>query len=144
MKTLRRLAISQKITVEIHEAAVTNGAQLKDLRAGLNDLNMQLAFDDFGAGQTRLCELAEVQPDYLKFDRQMIQEIHRASTQRQQMVAHLVKLVAELGIIPLAEGIECAEEGTVCSEMGFTLAQGFYYGRPAPVPAHTLAATITR
>ncbi len=142
MRTLRRLAGSQKITVEIHEAAVTNPSQLKDLRTGLIELDIQLAFDDFGAGQGRLCELAEVQPDYLKFDRQMIQEIHRASLKRQQMVAHLVRLVAALGIIPLAEGVECREEGAVCREMGFALAQGYYYGRPAPVEAHTLDATV--
>jgi EAL domain-containing protein (putative c-di-GMP-specific phosphodiesterase class I) len=142
MKALRRIAGSQRITVEIHEAAVTDASTLTELRAELRDLNMWLAFDDFGAGQARLCELAEVRPDYLKFDRQMVQNIHQASSQRQQMLAHLVQLVAELGIAPLAEGIECAEEGNVCREMGFALAQGFYYGRPAPVPGHTLSAQI--
>ena len=137
MKSLRRIAASQPITVEIHEAAVTDVSTMKELRAGLDDLNMRLAFDDFGAGQARLFELAEVRPHYLKFDRQMVQDIHRASPQRQQVLAHLVRLVSELGVLPLAEGIECEEEGTVCREMGFILAQGFYYGKPAPVTAYT-------
>ena len=99
---------------------------------------MRLAFDDFGAGQARLCELAEVRPDYLKFDREMIRDIH-ISPQRQQMLAHLVQLVIELGVTPLAEGIETAEEGETCRQMGFRLAQGFYYGRPAPVPTYLSA-----
>ena len=43
-----------------------------------------------------------------------------------------------LGVVPLAEGIECEQEGTICREMGFALAQGYYYGRPAPIPAYTL------
>jgi EAL domain-containing protein (putative c-di-GMP-specific phosphodiesterase class I) len=136
MVALRRLAISQEITVEIHEAAVTDVSTMKQIKAGLDELNMRLAFDDFGAGQARLCELAEVRPQFLKFDRQMIHDIHCASHDRQQMLAHLVKIVVELGVVPLAEGVECSEEGEVCREMGFELAQGYYYGMPAPVTAY--------
>lgn len=138
MAALRRLAVSQEITVEIHEAAVTDVATMKEIKSGLDELNMRLAFDDFGAGQARLCELAEVRPQYLKFDRQMIHDIHRASQDRQQMLAHLVRIIIELGIIPLAEGIECAEEGTTCAQMGFVLAQGYHYAMPAPVTAYAL------
>jgi EAL domain-containing protein (putative c-di-GMP-specific phosphodiesterase class I) len=138
MAAMRQLALSQPITVEIHEAAVTDVSTMKKLRAGLDELGMRLAFDDFGAGQARLCELAEVRPHYLKFDRQMIHDIHRASPDRQQMLANLVHLVLELGVIPLAEGVECAEEGNACREMGFQLGQGYHYGMPAPVAAYTI------
>ncbi len=87
-------------------------------------------------------ELAEVQPHCLKFDRLMIKDIHLAPPQRQQMLAHLVQLVIELGVVPLAEGIECEEEGAVCRELGFLLAQGYFYGRPAPASAFTRPASI--
>jgi EAL domain-containing protein (putative c-di-GMP-specific phosphodiesterase class I) len=138
MVPLRRLATSQKITVEIHEAAVSDVSTMKKIKAGLDDLDMRLAFDDFGAGQARLCELAEVRPHCLKFDRQMIHDIHLASHDRQQMLTNLVRIVIELGVIPLAEGIECVEEASACSEMGFELAQGYHYGMPAPVTAYLL------
>jgi EAL domain-containing protein (putative c-di-GMP-specific phosphodiesterase class I) len=140
MSALRQLAASQPITVEIHEAAVTDVSTMKQLRDGLEALDMRLAFDDFGAGQARLTELAEVRPNYLKFDRSMIHDIHRASPERQQMLANLVRLVGELGVVPLAEGIECAEEGNTCREMGFLLGQGYHYGMPAPVAAYTVPA----
>ncbi len=104
---------------------------------------MRLAFDDFGAGQARLCELAEVRPDYLKFDREMIRDIH-TSPQRQQMLAHLVQLVVELGVVPLAEGIESAAESEICRQIGFQLAQGFHFGRPAPVPSLLAALDAPR
>ena len=138
MVALRQLAMSQPITVEIHEAAVTDVSTMKELRAGLDELNMRLAFDDFGAGQARLCELAEVRPDYLKFDREMIRDIH-TSPQRQQMLAHLVEIVIELGVVPLAEGIESAAEAEICRQVGFQLAQGFHFGHPAPVPSYLAA-----
>ena len=47
---LRRLTASQPITIEIHEAAVGDVSLMKELRARLHDLDMRLAFDDFGAG----------------------------------------------------------------------------------------------
>jgi EAL domain-containing protein (putative c-di-GMP-specific phosphodiesterase class I) len=145
MGALRRLAPSQQITVEIHEAAVTNVSTMKEIQVCLDSLEMRLAFDDFGAGQGRLFELAEIRPTYLKFDRQMIHDIHQASHDRQQMLESLVRLVTELGVIPLAEGVECAEEGNVYAQMGFVLAQGYHFGRPAPVAAYTLPeSTVCR
>jgi len=138
MESLRRIAMSQEITIEIHEAAVTNAQTMKEIKAGLDDLQMYLAFDDFGAGQARLCELAEVRPHCLKFDRQMIHDIHLASHDRQQMLENLVRIVLELGVVPLAEGIESAEECQTCSQMGFVLAQGYFLGMPAPVTEYAL------
>ncbi len=39
-------------------------------------------------------------------------------------------MVTELGVAPLAEGVECAEEDTACRELGFLYGQGFFYGKP--------------
>lgn len=78
-----------------------------------------------------MLELAEVAPDFLKFDISLIRDIHLAP-QCQQMVAGLVRLVRDLGIQPLAEGIEQQAEAEVCRHIGFTHAQGYFYGRPVP------------
>jgi EAL domain-containing protein (putative c-di-GMP-specific phosphodiesterase class I) len=94
---------------------------------------MELAFDDFGAGQARLIELTETLPDYVKFDVQLIRGIHAASAGRQKALATLVRLVHDLGIATLAEGVELAEERAACHQLGFDLAQGFYLGRPEPL-----------
>ena len=129
---LRTNAPDSEIVLELHEAAITNPREMAEFREVLRDLNIQLAYDDFGAGQARLMELSEAAPDYLKFDISLIRDIHRAP-QRQQVVAGLVKIVRDLGIHPLAEGIEVAAEADVCRQIGFTHAQGYFYGKPAAV-----------
>jgi EAL domain-containing protein (putative c-di-GMP-specific phosphodiesterase class I) len=48
------------------------------------------------------------------------------------MLASLVKMTTELGILPLAEGVETIGEHQTCRELGFRLAQGYLYGKPAP------------
>jgi EAL domain-containing protein (putative c-di-GMP-specific phosphodiesterase class I) len=38
-----------------------------------------------------------------------------------------------LGAVPLAEGVETADEAAACRDLGFELGQGYFFGYPAPV-----------
>ena len=67
------------MTIEIHEAAATDLPPLVEFGKLLHDLDMQLAFDDFGSGHARLLELTETSPDYVKFDIALIRGIDHAS-----------------------------------------------------------------
>jgi len=131
LRELREAAPQTRIVLEIHEAAVTCARQMREMRALLNELNIGLAYDDFGAGQARLVELSEAPPDYLKFDIELIHEIDHACSERQRMLASLVAIVGDLGIASLAEGVETEAEHEACRQMGFKFAQGFFYGKPA-------------
>jgi len=132
LQTLRKDFPDQEITLEIHELAVSGLDEMKELRRELDRLNMRLAFDDFGSGQTRLLELIEVRPTYLKFDRSLLKNIHQTDSRHQETVAALVRITRQLDVIPIAEGIETAEEDEICRQLGFEIGQGFFYGRPAP------------
>lgn len=129
---LRTLAPHQPITIEIHEGAIAQVDEMVALCHGLQDLDMTLAFDDFGAGQARIVELAEVRPQYIKFDRSMIKDLHTADPSRRQVVASLVKLSRDVGAAPLAEGVETREERDACIEAGFVYSQGYFHGKPLP------------
>ena len=140
LQAAREVNVQQRLTLEIHEAAVTDIQMMAELRAQLTDLNIQLAYDDFGAGQTRLNEVAEAPPDVLKFDISLVRNIDTASRGRHQMIATLVQMVRDLGIVPLAEGIETPGEAETCRQLQFELAQGFHFGRPAPATYISQAA----
>lgn len=134
LRTLRDDFPGQKLTLEIHEAAIANPDCMAELRSGLNELAIGLAYDDFGAGQSRLNELAQSPPDYLKFDISLIRDIDAAKPQRQQVLASLVQMARDLGIVSLAEGVETQAEVETLRPMGFELAQGFFFGKPAAAP----------
>jgi len=133
LKKIHDMATSNKIVVEINEKAITDTNEMSRLRNGLEKLNIGLAFDDFGAGQTRLAELAKAPPDYLKFDRSLIHQIHIAPRRLQQMVSTFVNAAQDLGIVTVAEGIECSDEAETCQQLGFNFAQGFFYSKPLPI-----------
>lgn len=133
LKKIREGATSIPIILEISEKAVTQLEEMNRLRATLADLNIGLAYDDFGVGQTRLVELAESPPDFLKFDMSIICNIHLAPNRLHQMVITFVKAAHDLGIATIAEGIEKEEEGEKCIQLGFEYAQGYLYGKPLPI-----------
>ncbi|HUP79826.1 MAG TPA: EAL domain-containing protein [Pirellula sp.] len=132
MAQLRNMTTELPITLEIHESAITSAGEMFSLKSQLRDLNIQIAYDDFGAGQNRLAELCNAAPDVLKFDMGLIRDIDKAPPERIKVLGSLVRIVLDLGVAALAEGIENEAEAEVCQELGFTMAQGYYYGRPAP------------
>lgn len=129
---VHEMAGDNKVVIEVNEKAVNDTAEMIRLRDTLKKFDMGLAFDDFGVGQTRLVELAKVPPDFLKFDISLIRKIHVAPTRLHQMVSTFVKATQDLGIATIAEGVECLEEAEACQQLGFDLAQGYFYGRPLP------------
>jgi EAL domain-containing protein (putative c-di-GMP-specific phosphodiesterase class I) len=129
--------------VELNEKATVVTSGMMQIRKTLRKLNMGLAFDDFGAGQTRLAELAKAPPDFLKFDISLIRQIHLAPKRLHKMVSTFVKATQDLGIAAIAEGIECPEEAETCQRLGFNFAQGFLFGRPLPIAEIVGASTPT-
>lgn len=135
LRELRQSFPEKRITLEVHEAAVTNSQSMRTLKATLDELAIELAYDDFGDGQARLAELSDVPPHVLKFDISLIRGVDQASPQRRRMLTSLVQMVRELDIQPLAEGMETETEAAACAECGFELYQGFYYSKPVPYEA---------
>jgi len=133
LRALRQSVPDLKLGMELHENTITDAAMMKELRALLNEEGILLVYDDFGAGQSRLIELLDSVPDILKFDIALIKNIHERSEASRSMLEMLVKMASDAGIRTVAEGVENIEEAAVCRAIGFELAQGFYFGRPAPL-----------
>jgi EAL domain-containing protein (putative c-di-GMP-specific phosphodiesterase class I) len=135
LQEVRQQHPDQPLTLEVHEACAVDASTIKLLRTVLDDLDMKLAYDDFGAGQARLHELVEARPDYLKFDRKLVAGLDAATPDRLQLVESLVQMAHQLGIATLAEGIETPGEAETCRRIGFEFMQGYYFGRPIAKPA---------
>ncbi len=133
LERLRKASPGLSIVVEIHESAVTDIEKLRAFANRLAQLDIRFAYDDFGAGQARLLELADVPAHFVKFDISLIRGLHNASPRKRQLVRDLVQMVLATGSVPLAEGVEDEEEAKICVEMGFQLIQGYLTGKPTPV-----------
>jgi EAL domain-containing protein (putative c-di-GMP-specific phosphodiesterase class I) len=136
MEELRDLAPHLDLALEIHEKVLTKEGFVgfPELKKMLSESNIYIAYDDFGAGEARLLELADAPPHYLKFDRRFVMSINQPELRdRRQLLGSLVSLARDLRVKAIAEGIETAEEASTCEEIGFQLAQGYHFGRPSPI-----------
>jgi len=126
---------NRQMVLEIHEDVACDFPTMKELPHGLRELDIMVAYDDFGAGQARFLELAELPPDFVKLDMKLIRDIDRA-TPRHNLIRALTRVSQELGIRVIAEGVETPEEAQACLELGCQYGQGFFYGLPKMAFAH--------
>jgi EAL domain-containing protein (putative c-di-GMP-specific phosphodiesterase class I) len=122
---------NQRIVLEVHEDLAADSVSLGQLRDQLHQEGISLAYDDFGAGQARLMELAEAPPHFIKLDMALIRHIEQAKP-RQELVQALCRVSDDLGVLVIAEGIETKEEAETCHRLGCTFGQGYLFACPQP------------
>ncbi len=135
LKAFRALPSAPRIVVELHETAVVDIEQMKRLADRLKGIGLEFAYDDYGAGQSRINEVTLVTPHYVKFDMSLVNGIAQADPKRRDYIAKEVAMLRDMGAMCLAEGVEAAEDAAVCRELGFQLIQGYITGKPAVVEA---------
>lgn len=135
LRKMRSACPQVPIVLEVHEGTVDDPARMRDFTTELRSLQIRLAYDDFGSGRSRLLELVQSPPDYLKFDIGLIRGIDQAPTHHHRMLRMLIQMARDFTAATVAEGIETAAEAEVCRELGFDFAQGYLYGRPLPIEA---------
>jgi EAL domain-containing protein (putative c-di-GMP-specific phosphodiesterase class I) len=125
----------RQLVLEVHEDANADTRTICRLRELLRKNRIGLAFDDFGAGRSRLMELADVAPDYIKLDMQLVRGIDQAPA-RQDLVRSLGEIAARLKVEMIAEGVETREEADAIKRLGCAFAQGYLFGRPSIARAY--------
>ena len=118
---------------------VTEQEAIEDYEAVLDAVggagpDVRLAVDDAGAGHASLRHILRLQPTYVKLDMTLVRDIDRDPS-REAMVAGLVHFGEATGSMLIAEGVERAEEADALRGLRVPLAQGYLFGRPAPIAA---------
>jgi len=121
-----------RVTVEITESTAMNDPDhTLEVLHRFKDEGVRLAIDDFGTGYSSLSRLRYMPVDVLKIDRTFIREVH-SDPQSASMVSAIIALASNLGMQPLAEGIETEDEWRFLADRGCPFGQGFFFSRPVP------------
>lgn len=121
----------ERLIFEITETEkVDDIAHLREIVQEYKGLGFKTAIDDFGAGHSGLHLLAEVCPDFIKIDMSLIRNIDKDRT-RQSIAKAILHVSRDLGLTPIAEGIETTGELEVVRDLGIELCQGYYFAKPA-------------
>jgi len=99
----------------------------------------KIAIDDAGAGYSGLWTIAELQPDFIKIDRELVQGIEHNPIKRALMET-MVVFANKVGSKIIAEGIETETTLTALIDIGVHYGQGYFLARPAyPKPERVIA-----
>jgi EAL domain-containing protein (putative c-di-GMP-specific phosphodiesterase class I) len=104
----------------------------------LQERGVRVAIDDFGTGHSSLARLHQLSMTILKIDRSFVSDLP-GDPAAAVLVSGIVGLTRNLGLEPLAEGIETEEQRHFLLEHGCEMGQGFLFSRPLPaelVPAY--------
>jgi EAL domain-containing protein (putative c-di-GMP-specific phosphodiesterase class I) len=116
-----------EVVVEITErVAVSRHDGFDDALRSLKDRGYRVAVDDMGAGHASLQALAEIEPDFLKFDTSLVRDIDKSSIKR-SLLESLRALADKIHARVIAEGVEREEERATLLALGIEFGQGFLF-----------------
>ncbi len=126
--------------VETHQVA--DVAHLLDIVAHYRSQGSRIALDDVGAGFGSLNLVAQVAPDVVKIDLQLVQML--PSEVSLAVVRALMEITHGFGGRILAEGVETAEQAAIATDLGVDLGQGWFFGFPERAQDQTVASGAAR
>ena len=124
---------AEQLILEITErAAVTDTATAIAVLQRLRSRGIGIAIDDFGAGYSSLGRINDLPVDMIKLDASFI-----TGMVSEPLLRAIVALGASIDLPLVAEGIETPHQAALLTHCGFTLGQGYLFGRPQPLPYAT-------
>jgi diguanylate cyclase (GGDEF)-like protein/PAS domain S-box-containing protein len=134
---------SDRLMIEITESALMldDRPAMESTLAELHRRGLRLAIDDFGTGHSSLGRLHRMWVSTLKIDRSFVHDLPDDANAN-VLVTSIIQLGLNLGLEPVAEGIETAEQRAFLLERGCRFGQGFYFS-PA-VPAGEIPELVAR
>ncbi|MQA33805.1 putative bifunctional diguanylate cyclase/phosphodiesterase [Modestobacter roseus] len=103
----------------------------------VTESGVTLALDDFGTGYSAITALHRLPIHTVKIDRSFVADVVTQPATA-ALVQGLLQLGQGMGLQVIAEGIEDGEQARWLREHGCAMAQGYAFGRPAPLPAREL------
>ncbi|MGN6086152.1 putative bifunctional diguanylate cyclase/phosphodiesterase [Trinickia sp.] len=127
-----------RLTFEVTETAVIEDfAKGRAALSQLSALGAKIALDDFGTGYSSLHCIHQLPLNSVKVDRTFVGNIER-DTFAQGIVRSIVELCRNLELRCVIEGVETERQAAVLAELGCTLMQGYYFGKPAAMEAERM------
>ncbi|HTP21051.1 MAG TPA: EAL domain-containing protein [Solirubrobacteraceae bacterium] len=120
------------LELEITESTMlSDPVRTKRVLDKLSAMGIALSIDDFGTGYSSLSYLSQLPVNEIKIDRSFVMNMADSDNDA-VIVRSTIDLARNLGLHVVAEGVETAQAWDKLSELGCTLAQGYYLSRPVP------------
>jgi diguanylate cyclase (GGDEF)-like protein/PAS domain S-box-containing protein len=134
---VRRLLQKHEVDPGLLQLEITESTMLSDpvrtkrVLDKLAAMGIALSIDDFGTGYSSLSYLSQLPVNEIKIDRSFVMNMAESDNDA-VIVRSTIDLGRNLGLEVVAEGVETEQAWDKLSQLGCTLAQGYYLSRPVP------------
>ena len=122
--------------------SISDGELGKIKTLTVEDMQGQLAVDDYGSGQSNIQNLLRYTPNIVKIDRFLIKDIYKDSN-KQLFISNIIEFAKLNDMRVVGEGVENEEELKTVAKYGVDYIQGFYTAKPNPEPLDSLPKEIS-
>ena len=124
-----------RLKLELTESMMASDIELiVEKMTALRAAGITISLDDFGTGYSSLSHLRRLPIQEIKIDRSFVQEAPESKRNR-LLLKSIFDIARTLDLSVVAEGIETQEQFRLLQSFGCTAFQGYYFGRPLPLPA---------
>ncbi|NQY24367.1 MAG: bifunctional diguanylate cyclase/phosphodiesterase [Campylobacteraceae bacterium] len=121
---------ASRLTIEILETEnIGSYEELLSFRERIKEYGCKLAIDDFGSGYSNWVYILKLQPDYIKLDGSLIENL-LDSNNNKTLVKTIVRFAKENNIKTIAEFVSSKELSEIVIDLGIDFSQGYFYSRP--------------
>ncbi|PWI59079.1 EAL domain-containing protein [Sulfoacidibacillus thermotolerans] len=120
------------VVIEITEEQFTGDlAILREIMHVYRSLGCMIAIDDLGSGFSNFERIAQIEPDILKVDLNIIRK-SQVSKRHSQLLKSFSSVAEHIGASLLLEGIESEQDIYLALQAGARYLQGFYFSQAIP------------
>ncbi len=117
------------ITELTESGHLEDSAAVRSVWSKLKAIGVGIALDDFGKGYSNLTNIGNLRPSIIKIDRSFTLKALENSYEF-DLLLHIIKLVHNLGLDLVVEGIETSDELARITLLKPDYIQGYYYSKP--------------
>jgi diguanylate cyclase (GGDEF)-like protein/PAS domain S-box-containing protein len=137
LQDVRQALTESGMNPSLLELEITESMMMQDTEnaratlAGLKQLGVRIAIDDFGIGHSSLSQLKNLPIDIIKIDRSFIIDLPGDRVD-EAIAGAIIALGKSLQAAVVAEGVEAEEQLDFLRALGCDHIQGYYFSKPAP------------
>jgi len=132
---IKECVLGEGVRCDEIQLEVTETAVIQDLESSMKilkeikNMGIKIALDDFGTGYSSLTYIQKLPIDVVKLDRDFIKGISNKG-QDNLIIQSIIKLVHDLNLEIVAEGIETKEQELFLKQSNCDYGQGYLFSKP--------------
>ncbi len=127
-----KLIVPDRLEVELTETAILKTKGVEVYLRQLENIGVHIAMDDFGTGFSSIDMLSQLPFSCVKIDQGVVSRMED-SDKDFSIVESSIRMVHDLDLTVVAEGIETERTYKILVDMGCSVGQGYWMSRPLPL-----------